>query len=67
MDAALRNAILARDDASAIEKIYAAQESFRPMRRSAGDLVRAGLTDDAEVLRVLGQARDSKPDSAGSG
>jgi type II secretory ATPase GspE/PulE/Tfp pilus assembly ATPase PilB-like protein len=54
IDANLRKAILNRDDADAIAKIYAAQEGFRPMRDAGGDLVRAGLTDDAEIERVLG-------------
>jgi general secretion pathway protein E len=54
IDANLRKAILNRDDADAIAKIYAAQEGFRPMRDAGGDLVRAGLTDDAEISRVLG-------------
>ena len=54
MDARLRSAILRRDDAATLTKIYAGQSSFRPMRESAGDLIRAGLTDDAEVDRVLG-------------
>jgi len=54
MDAALRKAILDRSDAEAIAKIYAAQPHFRPMREAGGDLVRAGLTDDAELMRVLG-------------
>jgi type II secretory ATPase GspE/PulE/Tfp pilus assembly ATPase PilB-like protein len=54
IDAALRQAILNRDDADAIAKIYAAQKTFRPMREAGGDLLRAGLTDDAELNRVLG-------------
>jgi type II secretory ATPase GspE/PulE/Tfp pilus assembly ATPase PilB-like protein len=54
MDERLRKAILNRDDADALAKIYAAQPRFSPMRAAAGDLMRAGLTDDAEILRVLG-------------
>ena len=54
IDANLRKAILNRDDADAIAKIYAAQNGFRPMRDAGGDLLRAGLTDDAEIHRVLG-------------
>jgi len=55
IDANLRKAILNRDDADAIAKICAAQPGFSPMRDAAGNLVRAGLTDDAEILRVLGE------------
>ncbi|MEA2711867.1 MAG: ral secretion pathway protein [Phycisphaerales bacterium] len=56
MDDALRPAILNRSDAGAIEKIYARQSGFRPIRAAAGDCIRGGLTDEAEVRRVLGQA-----------
>ncbi|MEA2736604.1 MAG: ral secretion pathway protein [Humisphaera sp.] len=56
MDDALRPALLNRSDAGAIEKIYARQSGFRPMRAAAGDCIRGGLTDEAEVRRVLGQA-----------
>ena len=55
MDDALRRAILARSDASTIEKIYVQQPGFRPMRAAAGDCIHAGLTDDEEVRRVLGE------------
>jgi type II secretory ATPase GspE/PulE/Tfp pilus assembly ATPase PilB-like protein len=54
MDEPLRRAILNRDDASAMAKIYAAQESFRPMSDVAVDVIKAGATDEAEVRRVLG-------------
>ena len=54
MDTALRKAILNRSDAETLRKIYGDQPGFGPMRDSAGDLVRAGLTDDAEIARVLG-------------
>jgi type II secretory ATPase GspE/PulE/Tfp pilus assembly ATPase PilB-like protein len=54
MDAELRKSILNRDDAASLAKIYARQASFRPMRNAAGNLVRVGLTDDEEVMRVLG-------------
>jgi type II secretory ATPase GspE/PulE/Tfp pilus assembly ATPase PilB-like protein len=54
MDDALRRAILAHGDAAMLEKIYAQQAAFRPMRAAAGDCIRGGLTDEAEVRRVLG-------------
>ena len=54
MDDALRRAILDRSDAATLEKIYAQQSAYRPMRAAAGDCIRGGLTDEAEVRRVLG-------------
>jgi general secretion pathway protein E len=54
MDANLRKAVLTRADAAQLAQIYASQKDFRPMRLSAGDLVAAGMTDDAEVTRVFG-------------
>ena len=58
IDDALRRAILDRNDAAALEKIYVRQVSFRPMRSAAGDCIRGGLTDEAEVRRVLGEHGD---------
>jgi general secretion pathway protein E len=55
-DEPLRKAIINRADASELAKIYATQPTFRPMRAAAGSLVSAGLTDEAEILRVLGPA-----------
>jgi type II secretory ATPase GspE/PulE/Tfp pilus assembly ATPase PilB-like protein len=53
-DESLRKAIVNRADASELAKIYANQPTFRPMRAAAGSLVTAGLTDQAEIVRVLG-------------
>ena len=64
MDDSLRRAILDRGDAGALEKIYARQSGFRPMRAAAGDCIRGGLTDEPEVRRVLG---DQAPTSGSSG
>jgi type II secretory ATPase GspE/PulE/Tfp pilus assembly ATPase PilB-like protein len=58
MDEPLRHAILNRSDASSLGKIYAAQPGFRPMRAAAGDCIRGGITDEAEVRRVLGTEAD---------
>jgi hypothetical protein len=63
MDDALRRAILDRSDAATLEKIYARQSGFRPMRSAAGDCIRGGLTDESEVRRVLG---DQAPTSGSS-
>ncbi len=58
MDDPLRAAVLKRADASQLMKIYAAQAGFRPMRAAAVDFVHRGWTDDADVLRALGQPDD---------
>jgi general secretion pathway protein E len=63
MDDALRRAILDRSDAATLEKIYAQQSAYRPMRAAAGDGIRGGLTDEAEVRRVLGD----QPPAAAAG
>ena len=54
IDDPLRREILDRSDAASLEKIYAHQPGFRPMRAAAGDCIRGGTTDEAEVRRVLG-------------
>ena len=54
MDDSLRRGILDRGDAGTLAKIYAQQSGFRPMRAAAVDCIRGGITDEAEVRRVLG-------------
>ena len=54
MTSALRAAVLRRDDASAMRKIIEAQPGYVTIRESGRKLVEAGMTDDAEVRRVLG-------------
>jgi type II secretory ATPase GspE/PulE/Tfp pilus assembly ATPase PilB-like protein len=49
-----RKAILSRSDASEIGSAFGRQSSYVPMRQSAERLVAAGITDLAEVDRVLG-------------
>ena len=63
MNDALRRAILDRSDAATLEKIYAQQSAYRPMRAAAGDGIQGGLTDEAEVRRVLGD----QPPAAAAG
>ena len=58
MDDPLRAAVLRRADASQFMKIYAVQAGYRPMRAAAVDFVHRGWTDEAEVLRALGQPDD---------
>jgi type II secretory ATPase GspE/PulE/Tfp pilus assembly ATPase PilB-like protein len=54
VDDALRRAILGRGDAAELARIYAQQPGFRPMAAAAGDCIRGGTSDEAEVRRVLG-------------
>jgi type II secretory ATPase GspE/PulE/Tfp pilus assembly ATPase PilB-like protein len=56
MDPALARGVVTRADAAELRKIYASQPGYRPMRDVAGDLIAAGLTDEAEVQRALGDA-----------
>jgi type II secretory ATPase GspE/PulE/Tfp pilus assembly ATPase PilB-like protein len=57
IDSPLRSAILARADADMLRADYAKQPGYQSMRAAARQLVSAGLTDAAEVGRVLGQTR----------
>ena len=54
MESGLREAILRRADAEAMRQAIAAPPGHRSLRASAEALVRSGVTDDAEVARVLG-------------
>ncbi len=54
VDAAMRESILRRDDARAIEAVYRKQAGFESMLEGAGRLVAGKITDHAEVARVLG-------------
>ena len=54
LDEPLRRAVLNRADAAELERVYASQQFFRPMREAAVDVIRAGATDEAELIRVLG-------------
>ena len=55
-DALLRKAILQKQDADSFRECYSKQASYVSMRTIAADLVVRGLTDAAEVGRVLGSA-----------
>jgi general secretion pathway protein E len=61
MDAALRPAVLQRQDIASLQALVAQQAGYRSIAGAAGDLVQAGLTDQAEVLRVLGESADERP------
>jgi type II secretory ATPase GspE/PulE/Tfp pilus assembly ATPase PilB-like protein len=54
MDAALKKAVLERADADGLKRIYARQPAYQSLRASGEELVGAGLTDAAELHRVLG-------------
>jgi type II secretory ATPase GspE/PulE/Tfp pilus assembly ATPase PilB-like protein len=60
MDESLRRAVLSRADASEIARIYGDQKDFRPMRAAGVDLASRGMTDEDELRRVLGAARDGR-------
>lgn len=55
MDAAVRGAILNRADADSLAAIYRRQTGFQSLMQAARQLVSEGITDDAEVARVLGK------------
>jgi len=54
MDDALRRAVLARSDAEWLREAYQTQRSYETLRDAAMALVSRQLTDEPEVLRVLG-------------
>ena len=51
MDAALRKAVLQRADASALAAAYSAQPGYQSLRDVGRELVRDGITDEAELAR----------------
>lgn len=53
----LRDRILARADGTELQAAIAEQEGYRSLRQSAEDLAKAGVTDAAEIGRVLGMPR----------
>lgn len=54
MDSAIRSAVLARSDADTLRNVYLRQPNYASMRTAAQMLVAQGLTDEAEVVRLLG-------------
>jgi general secretion pathway protein E len=55
-DAAARAAILRRDDGHALDAVFAQRTGFRSLRQAADDMAAAGVTDEVEVRRVLGDS-----------
>jgi len=56
MDAALRNAIVQRTDAEALARLYQSQPQYASLWAVAHALLEQGLTDVAEVERVIGKS-----------
>ena len=56
IDAELRRAILARADADQLGDLLRARPGYQTLRQAAQALVGHGITDDAEVRRVLGDS-----------
>jgi type II secretory ATPase GspE/PulE/Tfp pilus assembly ATPase PilB-like protein len=56
LDGPAKAAILRRADAAELRIIFGQQSNYATMRAVANDLVEKGLTDSAEVQRVLGEA-----------
>lgn len=54
MTDALRAAITRRADVSELTQLWANEPDYRSMEACARDLIKAGITDEAEVTRVLG-------------
>ncbi|MCC6579817.1 MAG: Flp pilus assembly complex ATPase component TadA [Phycisphaeraceae bacterium] len=61
MSPPLRQAVLRHADAGELETILAGDPLFVPLRSVAMDLVRQGVTDEAEVRRVLGELSTTEP------
>jgi type II secretory ATPase GspE/PulE/Tfp pilus assembly ATPase PilB-like protein len=61
MSAGVRAAVLRRADADAIQKIASSSETYRSLRQCAMELVACAVTDDAEVVRVLGPLNKANP------
>ncbi|MCL2640118.1 MAG: Flp pilus assembly complex ATPase component TadA [Phycisphaerales bacterium] len=55
LDADVRTAVLQRADADSLKNIFARQHTYVTMQKVAEDLIAHGITDEAEVQRVLGE------------
>ena len=55
LDARLRTAILERADAETLARAYREQPGYESLRASASHLISENVSDDAEVVRVLGE------------
>ncbi|MBC8109282.1 MAG: Flp pilus assembly complex ATPase component TadA [Anaerolineae bacterium] len=57
MNEALRRAVLARSDLDTLRDSYASQANYRSLESIAVELIDRGMTDTAELERVLGAPR----------
>ena len=57
MDQALKKAVLDRGDADAFARIYRSRTGHQTLHDVAKCLVKSGVTDEAELRRVIGPAR----------
>jgi type II secretory ATPase GspE/PulE/Tfp pilus assembly ATPase PilB-like protein len=58
MDPPLRNAIVQRADAQALERLYQAQPDYASLATVAHGLFEQGLTNAAEIRRVIGDSTE---------
>lgn len=56
LDADLRRAVLARADADQIATLLQSRAGYQTLRQAAQSLITQGVTDEAEVRRVLGDS-----------
>ena len=55
LDDATRAAILRRDTSQVLDELFAKRPDFKTIRQSAEELVASGVTDSAEIRRVIAQ------------
>lgn len=66
MNPALRQAVLNGADSDTLQRLIAVQPQYQPLRVVARQIETAGLTDSAEIERVLGSESSSPPAGAGA-
>jgi len=57
IDSPLKQAILNRADADTLQRIYVKQPGYQSLSEAGGQLISAGLTDAAEIERLLGSPK----------
>jgi general secretion pathway protein E len=58
IDPPLKQAILSRADADTLQRLYAKQADYQSLAEAGGQLVSKGLTDAAEIERLLGPLKN---------
>jgi general secretion pathway protein E len=56
LDAELRQGILQQQDSQGLARIYSRQPGYQNLREAGQALIRQGITDETELVRVLGQS-----------